>query len=94
MRQHCDTNVGGLGSDTDDPHIINGLLKDIGDFVPWGSVKPPNPPIPDPDPILPPATYIQVSKWLQQSLNKLGATLDIDGQIGPLSLDAIRKYLT
>lgn len=79
MRQHCDTNVAGFGNDTDD---VNG---DIGDFVPWGLTGD------DMPVIIPEATPHQIAEWLQMCLVKLHHDLAIDGDIGPASMDAIKK---
>lgn len=79
--QHLPANIAGLDTD---PNEGNPLLPDIGDFIPFGAPSAPGP-------VVIPVTPIQIAKWLQMMLNKNNAGLVVDGDIGPKSIEAIKK---
>lgn len=66
------------GLDTD-PNDINPSKPMIGDY---GSGAAP-----------PPPAVVHDAFWLQRRLNQLGASLTVDGDIGPKSVAEIEKYL-
>ena len=81
LLQGPEQTIHNLSIDTD---VSNGT--DFGAFTPFGLAPPQNPPATGP---------IHDEKWLQATLNKLGATppIDEDGDIGPFTIRAMIAYL-
>ena len=82
LLQHLDTTLHGLSVDPDES-----AGPEYGAFIPFGgsvTVPPPTP-----------AQTMGDAEWVQDKLNKLGATppLTVDGDIGPMSIKAMRTYL-
>ncbi len=78
LLQHLPATIAGLDTDPDE---INPARPDIGAFIPYGEA-----------PSIPVETD---ALWIQKELNRRGAAppLLVDGNIGPRSLAAIRKFI-
>lgn len=81
LLQGAESTLHGLSIDT---NTANG--DDYGAFVPFSGALPP---------VAPPVKPVHDAFWLQARLNELGADpeLTVDGDIGPVTIKAIERYL-
>lgn len=79
LRQYLPKTIAGIDTDPDEAR-----QPDWGAFMPWGGEVPPAPP---PQPV-------HDARWVQLSLNRLGASplLDVDGVVGKKTKQAVRMF--
>lgn len=90
LLQGPETKLHGLSIDS---NTANG--DDYGQFTPWAGAQAsaPAPASPDPPAPAPVPTISERIVWIQHELNARGADLKEDGNAGPLTLAAIRKFI-